>query len=339
MRLRNPAPGYNRAHELERNRAIELADMQNHKHGRDVEIGANGERLILTSSNGVRYEVYVDTSGALQVAEIGGNLVPNNFGVQMAELIIADTYGDTVSVVEKKKTLFKFGRNTSVGTSYETVWEYGGDETYVTTNAIDTISSSDAADTAVIYVEGHTVSGTGTDSQFTFVSQTATLNGQNKVVLGTPLARVSRAYVQSGTIAGDIYVYEDDTLSGGVPNTAANVHITIEGATSGHTQTFKAATTFSNSDYFICTGGYAGVTKKTAAAVDCVLEVRTPGGVFRPAGGRIALKTDGTTTKEISFDPPVIVPKNADMRVRAVASTTGVEVDASFLGYLAAVQA
>lgn len=258
--------------------------------------------------------------------------------ITYAEAVILGTYGDTVSVAEKAKPLFKFGRNAGVGTSNETVWEYGGDETYVTTNVIDTISSSDAADAAVIYVEGHTISGTGTDSQFTFVSQTATLNGQNKVVLSTPLARVSRAYVQSGTIAGDIYVAEDDTLSGGVPTTAAKVHITIEGATSGHTQTFKAATTFSNLDYFICTGGYVSVNKKTSAAVDVVMEARTPGGVFRPVGGRISLKTDGTTTEQIAFNPYVIVPKNSDIRIRAVASTTAVEVDASFQGYLAAVQ-
>lgn len=339
MRLQNPAQEYNRAHELERNRAIELADRQNHKRGQDIEVGGNGERLVLTNDNGVRFEVYVDASGALQVAEMGGNLVPNDFDVQLAELIIADTYGDTVSVVAKKKTLLKFGRNAGVGTSYETVWEYGGDETYATTNAIDTISSSDAADTAVMYVEGHTVSGTGASSQFTFTTQTATLNGQNKVVLGTPLARVSRAYVQSGTIAGDVYVYEDDTLSGGVPTTASKVHINIDQTGAGHTQSFKAATTFSNSDYFICTGGYAALNKKTAATVDLVIEVRQPGGAFRPASGRISLKTDGTTTRDIAFKPYVIVPKNSDMRIRAIASTTGVEVDASFQGYLAAVQA
>lgn len=258
--------------------------------------------------------------------------------ITYAESEILGTYGDTVSVSAKRKSLLKFGRNEDVGTSYETVWEYGGDETYVTTNAIDTISSSDAADTAVIYVEGHTVSGTGASSQFTFVSQTATLNGQNKVLLSTPLARVSRAYVQSGTIAGDIYVYEDDTLSGGVPTTASKVHINIDQTGAGHTQSFKAATTFSNGDYFICTGGYAALNKRTAAAVDMVLEVRQPGGVFRPAGGRISLKTDGTTTAQVTFNPYVIVPKNCDIRIRAIASTTGVEVDASFQGYLAAVQ-
>lgn len=65
MRLQNPSQAYNRAHELERNRAIELADRHNHKRGQDVEIGANGERLIITSPNGSRWEVTVDNAGAL----------------------------------------------------------------------------------------------------------------------------------------------------------------------------------------------------------------------------------------------------------------------------------
>lgn len=260
--------------------------------------------------------------------------------VSQAEREILSTYGDVVSVEAKAKSLLKFGRNANVGTSYETVWEYGGNETYVTTNAIDTVSSSSASDTATeMFIEGHTVSGTGTSSQFTFVTQTVTLNGQNKVTLATPLARVSRAYVANSTVlVGDFYVYEDDTLSSGVPTTATKVHMTVEGATSGHTQSFKAATTFSNTDYAIVTGGYAAVNKKTSANVDFVIEVRQAGGVFRPAGGRIALQSGGQTTQQIQFDPYVIIPKNADVRVRAIASTTAVEVDASFQAYLAAVQ-
>lgn len=260
-----------------------------------------------------------------------------NMRVSYAENVIYSTYGDKVSVQTKAKSLLKFGRNADLGTSYETVWEYGGDETYCTTNAIDTVSSSDNSDTAVMYVEGHTVSGTGVDSQFTFVAQTVTLTGQTKALLTTPLARVSRAYVVSGTLAGDFYVYEDDTLSSGVPTTASKVHITVEGLTFGHTQSYKAATTFSNTDYFICTGGYAGITKKTAGAADLVIEVRTPGGTFRPAGGRISLDSDGSSTVQVNFDPYVIVPKNADIRVRAIGSVSAIEVDASFQGYLAQV--
>lgn len=246
-------------------------------------------------------------------------------------------YGHRVSVAEKAKQLFKFGRNPDLGTSYETVWEYGGDETLPTTNAIDSVSSSNNDDTESLVVEGHTVSGTGASAQYTFVVQTVTLTGQTRAALSTPLARCSRVYVNSANaVAGDVYVFENDTLTSGVPQTASKVHNLIKG-TDGHTQSYKAATTFSNTDYFICTGGRCSVLKKTAGSVDVVLEVRTPGSVFRPVAGRIALSTTGTTAMQIDFNPYVIVPRNADVRVRAIGSTTGLEVDAAFDGYLAIV--
>ena len=260
------------------------------------------------------------------------------FDIAYAERVIEGQYGHRVSVWEKSKQLLKFGRNAGLGTSLETVWEFGGDETYVSDNLITHVSSSDASDTAtVMKIEGHTVTGSGASAQYRFGLQSVTLDGQNKVALSRPLARSSRAFVESGTLAGDFYVFEDDTLTNGVPDTDSKVHLTVEGATSGHTQSFKAATTFSDSDYFICTGGYAGVTKKTSASVDFVVEVRQPGGVFRPTAGRVSLQSTGLSTAQIDFKPYVIVPKNSDIRIRAAASTTGVEVDASFSGYLAQV--
>lgn len=63
MRLPNPRGGYAPRDELERNRQIEAADRQNHKRGRDVEIGE--ARLILTSEDGTRYFVTVANDGTL----------------------------------------------------------------------------------------------------------------------------------------------------------------------------------------------------------------------------------------------------------------------------------
>lgn len=257
--------------------------------------------------------------------------------IGQAERVIKSTYGDTVSVAEKAKNLLKFGKNVDLDTGVkETIWATGGNETYVTTNVIDTISSSDAGDTQEVTIEGHTVSGAGASAQFTFVTQTATLNGQNKVVLDTPLARVSRlADNDNAPFAGDIYVYEDDTLTGGVPDTASKIHITVLGSI-GDTQSFKAATTFSNTDYFICTGGFASVRRANTAVVDFVFEVRLPGKVFRPVSA-ITLNTAGVGFAQVDFKPYVIVPKNADIRVVATSSANNVQADASFQGYLAKV--
>lgn len=88
---------------------------------------------------------------------------------------IYSTYGDVVSVNEKAKSLLKFGQNALVGTSQATVMTLPAGilaETYVTTNAIDSVSSSDNGDTQLVYVEGHTIDG---DGNLTFISQTVTL--------------------------------------------------------------------------------------------------------------------------------------------------------------------
>jgi len=70
LRLPQPSPDYDQAREAERNRAIERADAQNHKRGRDIEVGASSERLILTSPNGTRYSVVVDNAGALSTTAV-----------------------------------------------------------------------------------------------------------------------------------------------------------------------------------------------------------------------------------------------------------------------------
>jgi hypothetical protein len=68
MTAPRPPSGYEQRWASEVKRDIERRDAQNHKRGRDVEIGA--ARLILTSPNGTRYAVAVDNSGALTVTAI-----------------------------------------------------------------------------------------------------------------------------------------------------------------------------------------------------------------------------------------------------------------------------
>lgn len=285
-----------------------------------------------------------DEANGYPVVSKAGEFVPlvledaMDYGVKIAELEIQNTFGDTVSVTTKKKTLLKFGKKDDLSTTLATVWQADTNENYATTNAIDVISSSDASDTMEMYIEGHTVSGTGTSSQFTFVTQTVTLNGQTRVSLGTPLARVSRMYDNDQSEpAGDVWVYEStDTDTNGVPdNPSTSAHIVVLGS-QGETQSYKCATTFSNSDYFICTGGFASVDKKTNATVDFEMQVRLPGGVFRPVA-RLALDSAAQTSQQIQFYPYAIVPKNADIRVMAVSSASGTEVSAQFQGFLASV--
>ena len=256
--------------------------------------------------------------------------VPDGRLVQ-AEREIEATYGDRVSIDRKAKSLVKFGRSAELGTTaLETVWTVGGDEVYVTDNTISYISSSSASDTQQITIEGHTVDANG---DFTFLVQTVTLDGQNAVALDTDVARVSRAYNSDSTeLVGRVVVYENATVVGGIPTDETKIHIDIP---QGFQQSFKAATTFSKDDYYLVTGFYGAVSAKQAGSVDFYVEIRDKGKVFLPKGCFTASSTGGAA--DISLDPAILVPKNADIRVRCETETNNVVVFGIFKGYLAKV--
>ena len=236
------------------------------------------------------------------------------------ENFILTNFGDRVSISEKNKTLRKFGRNPSVGTSFETVQQGGGDETYLTSNDIVRVVSDNAGDSQLVQVEGHTIS----NGELTFVIQTATLNGTTNVTLDTPLARCTRL-VNLGTtdFAGTITA----ETSGGT------AYITV---TEGN-QSEKCSTSVSNNDYYIITEFTGYCFDKSAATIEFIGELREVGEtnkvfrrVFSTAG------SNGQPTIEY-FEPPFIIPKNYDIRVRAKADGAGTDVGATFNGYLAKV--
>lgn len=68
MKLRPAPPQYNRMIFADMVRILQSADAENHKRGRDVEIGS--ARLILTSPNGTRYAVTVDNAGNISTSAV-----------------------------------------------------------------------------------------------------------------------------------------------------------------------------------------------------------------------------------------------------------------------------
>lgn len=221
----------------------------------------------------------------------------------------------TVSVREKAKSLIKFGRNSDLDIGTETVWEVGGDETYPTGNDIDIVVSDDAGDTQDVVIEGHTLSG----SDFTFVTQTATLNGTTNVALTTPLARASRLYNNDSTDFTGTVTVEDNGTS---------VHLSATGTSN---QSLKCATTLSSVDYWIITGFQIAVTKTTAATVDFELQIREYGKTFRTRYYGSA----GNGSQYFNFDQPIIAPPNSDIRAIASSLVNNVGVSAAIHGYLA----
>lgn len=259
----------------------------------------------------------------LHVIEAGTSGEPHeavvpDYRIPYAMGIIKSNYSHTVSVREKSKSLIKFGKNNAItsGTP-ETVWKTGGDETYKTANDIDIVVSTNAGDTQDIVIEGHTLTG----SDFTFVTQTAILNGTTNVTLTTPLARVGRLYNNDNTdFAGTITV-EDNLTS---------VHLTVDEGNESE----KCATTISSTDYWIITHLAASVGRTTtSSAVDFNLQVRESGKVFRTIYEFTVTNTGGFS--EIEFAQPIIVPPNSDVRMRAAVTGTGMVVSCAIHGYLA----
>lgn len=68
MRLPNVPLQYQPNTERERNRSLELEDKKNQKRDADLDLGGN--KLILTSPDGTRYNVTVDNAGNLSTAAL-----------------------------------------------------------------------------------------------------------------------------------------------------------------------------------------------------------------------------------------------------------------------------
>lgn len=242
---------------------------------------------------------------------------------------VYNDFGDTISVEKKLKILRKHGRNDALGTTQQLVWAQGGMEVDAVGNTIDTISSSNASDTQEVVIEGHTVDGNGDK---TFVVQNATLDGQNKVTLSTPLNILSRMYNNdSSEFAGDVYGYEDDTVTAGVPQTPNKIHAKIP---IGDNQTLKAAASIQSTDYWLITDAIFSVDKQNSRAVDFRVQIRLKDKIFRTVVPPIAVHSNGGSV-QIFFEQVIIVPANADIRVLAVSSGADTGVSAGINGYLA----
>jgi len=247
-----------------------------------------------------------------------------------AEREIYQQYGLVVSVDAKAKSLFRFGRNTDLGLTRETVWSLGGNENYLATNTITHISSSSALDNQSVRIESHVVDGNG---DFTFVVQFVTINGQNKVALPTPAARVSMiTNANSHNLVGAVYVYEDTAITAGVPTDLTKAHCQIP---AGANQSFKATTTFDKDTFGIVTQGFGGVGNKQTANIEFGLEVRQKGGVFLQGAAIVA--GSASSNFNVNLDPAVIVPANGDIRVTCISDNAGADAFVNFNLYMAKV--
>ena len=200
-------------------------------------------------------------------------------------------------------------------------WEYGitvGAEEYTwsTTAAIDSISSSNAGDTETITI-------TGLDANYAEVTQTITLTGQTRAPLTTPLLRLNRAFNSNGTATlGNVYIYENVALTGGVPNNVALVrgYISINGQ-----QTLQGMYTVpaGKSAYLYELKTSMGGRKAGFATYEAFLRTNSTGGIFLIKDTH-DLAAAGTSEQNATFIAPRFFPEKTDFKPKITVDTNGV---------------
>lgn len=101
------------------------------------------------------------------------------------------------------KHIYKFGRNPSVGTSEEIIWD-GGNGYIFPANAVACEAVSSSALDNEASTGAHQVEVSGLDDNFCEISEIITLNGTTPVALTNLYRRIYRASVIDGGIANNI---------------------------------------------------------------------------------------------------------------------------------------
>lgn len=100
-----------------------------------------------------------------------------------------------------------FGVNPVVGTTYETLWDYGGLYSYPSSALSLSAVSSSASDTMGLLISG-------LDANYWPISEVVTLNGTTSVSTSKAFLRVNSAVILSGENAGNITITNDSTVVG-----------------------------------------------------------------------------------------------------------------------------
>jgi hypothetical protein len=257
---------------------------------------------------------------------------------QIAVREIFRQYGDKVKI--GRKTIHKYGLSESVTSatlwdlnSFSTSEDSAEREIYLTSNTIDSISSSDSSDTDIpISIEGMTRSG----DELSFVSQTVNTSagdGQTRVALTTPLCDCTR---MRGVTTGDVYAYENTTISGGIPSDKTKVHNVMDGVE--HTS-LKAATSVASGNYLVITNIWASLGRTSgnnlADVRMMVSNLGDPilGDEFYSINPWSISPEAGPNAPSVS--PFIIIKPNSRIKMSAQASGSTLTVFAGFSGFFA----
>lgn len=220
-------------------------------------------------------------------------------------------------------TGFMLGHNPNLGaTATETLWDLGGNKTYLGADTTLYLSSDNAADTTI------TVLLTGLDDTYTQVTATAVTNGTAGVAFATDMFRTFSAVCIINSPVGNLYVGTEAAPAAGVPalaNTEQKIPLAMD--TAGgiiDTGTAFASDNSSHSGAYTVPAGHrlinynaiVGVGKNQNASV---------GGRIRSSATAPWLNRNPQPIYQsnimLPFQPPLVLPEKFDFELRAVAAS------------------
>jgi len=228
--------------------------------------------------------------------------------------------------IQFHENIFKFGNNTAVTDSLETIWAEGGLYSYITTATVLKVSSSSTADTSA-GTGARTVELFGLDADYNEINETITLNGQTAVNTTKEYLRINRMIVRSagsgGQNAGVIYA-GTGTVTDGVP---ANKYATINGVQGSNQSLMSLWTVPSGYTAFLMHYDISnGTSTNTPAVCKVILSIRPFGEVFQSKD--VKSLTNGMHIEE-TFSFPIVITEKSDIEVRGVSSSASVSFDLS----------
>jgi hypothetical protein len=193
----------------------------------------------------------------------------------------------------------KFGLNSSVGSSYETIWDAGSPYAYPSSAVAMTVTSASGASD-----NGVEVTIIGLDGDYAEVEQTVTLGGLGVATTTQTFVRVFRAFVSNAQDATGVL----DIDNGGT------VYAQIQ---PDFQQTMMAVYTIpAGKTGYLVSGNVSSTKDKDITAK---LMMREFGGVLRTKG---LVLTPGTPFQR-TWSIPQRIPEKTDVEIRAKAGATG----------------
>ena len=218
----------------------------------------------------------------------------------------------------------KFGNNPDIDSlsGFEDIAECCPNYAYPTTAATNYISSSNVGDSNEITV-------IGLDAEWNKQVVTQSLEGQTKIEIGSgkEWIRVYRIFNSGGTdLLGDAYVYEDDTITNGVPDTAIKVKAKIQ---IGNNQSLMAI--------YTVPAGKTGYIRQLEAAISSKKDSKSVVKLFTREFGKVfrvkdifSLQRTGNSCIARDYVTYIKCEEKTDIKVSADTDTNDIGVSASF---------